>query len=256
MFSGIEIVAAFGGGILGAALGALPAFIMAGILVLANMTDLAFGPYFGPHIAFAGGVAATAFGAKRGIDAGNNILVPLAKINDGLTLLVGGIFGIGGLLIQKWLAGMAAPTDTVAFTVAISGIIARLVFGNRKLFGHYSFPDGKTALFLIVLGLGVGLISSYAALVTKNVVLGFGVAATSLIFLQFMGVGPVTHHLALPAAVAAAATGSIWMGGLFGALGALIGDFFGKTMNSGDTHVDPPALTIALLTTIVLLFLK
>jgi len=39
-------------------------------------------------------------------------------------------------------------------------------------------------------------------------------------------------------------------------VGALLGDFFGQTMNSGDTHIDPPALVIALLTTIVLVFLK
>ncbi|SDF45293.1 hypothetical protein [Sporomusa acidovorans] len=256
MYSAVELAAAFGGGVLGAALGALPAFIMAGILVLANMPDMAFGPYFGPHIAFAGGVAATAFAAKRGLDAGNNILAPLVKINDGVTLLVGGLFGAAGLLVQKWLASMATPTDTVALTVALSGIVARVVFGNRKLLGGYSIPDGKTALLLISLGLGVGLISGYAAIVTKNVVLPFGVAATSLLFLQFMGVGPVTHHLALPAALAAAAAGNVWTGGLFGILGALIGDFFGKTMNSGNTHVDPPALTIALLTTIVLLFFK
>ncbi|MDF2875392.1 MAG: hypothetical protein K0R22_2075 [Sporomusa sp.] len=256
MFSAVEIAAAFGGGILGAAIGALPAFIMAGVLVLANMTDLAFGPYFGPHIAFAGGVAATAFAGKRGLEAGNNILMPLAKFNDGYILLVGGIFGAAGLVVQKLLAGMGTPTDTVALTVALSGIIARLVFGNGKLFGGYAMPDGRTVVFLIVLGLGVGLISGYASLVTKNAVIGFGVAATTLIFLQFMGVGPVTHHLALPAALAALATGSIWAGGLFGVLGALLGDFFGKTMNSGDTHVDPPALTIALLTLLVTLFMS
>lgn len=256
MYAPVELAAAFGGGVLGAALGALPAFIMTGILVLTNMTDLAFGPYFGPHIAFAGGVAAAAFAAKRGLDAGNNILAPLAKLNDGVTLLVGGIFGAAGLLVQKWLAGMATPTDTVALTVALSGIVARIVFGNRKIFGGYSLPDAKTALFLIILGLGIGLISGYAVIVTNNVVLPFGVAATSLIVLQFMGVGPVTHHLAMPAAVAAATAGNVWIAGLFGILGALIGDFFGKTMNSGDTHVDPPALTIALLTTIALLFLK
>lgn len=256
MFSVFEIAAAFGGGVLGAAVGALPAFIMAGILVLVNMTDLAFGPYFGPHIAFAGGVAAAAFAAKRGLDAGNNILVPLAKFNDGYMLLIGGVFGAAGMLVQKLLAGMGTPTDTVALTVALSGIASRFIFGNGKLFGSYALPDGRTALFLVMLGLGVGLISAYASMVTKNAVLGFGVAATTLIFLQFMGVGPVTHHLALPAALAAMAMNSIWAGALFGILGALLGDFFGKVLNSGDTHIDPPALTIALLTLIVTLFMS
>ncbi len=256
MFSFVEIAAAFGGGLLGAAIGALPAFIMAGILVLANMPDMAFGPYFGPHISFAGGVAAAAFATKRGLESGKDILTPLAKLNDGYVLLVGGLFGAAGLLVQKLLAGFGTPTDTVALTVAISGVAAQLMFGSGKVFHSYSLPDGKTAVFLIALGLGVGLISGYAAIVTKNVVLGFGIAATTLILIQFMGVGPVTHHLALPGALAAAATGNIWMGALFGILGALLGDFFGKSMNSGDTHVDPPALTIAVLTLFVVLFLK
>lgn len=256
MFPIVEIVAAFGGGILGAALGALPAFIMAGILVLANMPDMAFGPYFGPHISFAGGVAAAAFATKRGLESGKDILTPLAKLNDGYVLLVGGIFGAAGLIVQKMLAGVGTPTDTVALTVGISGIAAQLIFGSKKVFSGYSLPDSKTAIFLIMLGLGVGLISGYAAIVTKNVVLGFGVAATTLILVQFMGVGPATHHIALPGALAAAATGNIWIGGLFGIVGALLGDFFGKTMNSSDTHVDPPALTIATLTLIVVLFLK
>ncbi len=41
------------------------------------------------------------------------------------------------------------------------------------------------------------------------VVLGFGMAAASLVFLQFGTQIPVTHHIVLPAAVAAAASGSI-----------------------------------------------
>ncbi|WP_312419768.1 hypothetical protein [Anaerospora hongkongensis] len=256
MFAFNELAAAFGGGVFAAAVGGLPAFIMCGILVLINNPDMAFGPYFGPHISFAAGVAAAAYAGKKDLTAGNDILTPLIKYNNGPVLVIGGIFGAGGLIIQKLLAGAAVPTDTVALTVGISGIVARLIFGNGKLFGAYTLPDRSSAAALLVLGLGLGLISAYATIVTKNVILGFGIAATSLILVQFMGVGPVTHHLALPAAVAAAATGSLWFGALFGILGAFVGDFVGKTFNSGNTHVDPPAITIAVLTTIVLLFLS
>ncbi|MDO7787816.1 hypothetical protein [Desulforamulus aquiferis] len=255
MFGGLEIVAAFGGGVFGAAVGALPAFIMTGILVLAGFTDMAFGPWFGPHVAFAGGVAAAAFAAKNDLESGKDILTPLIKFNDGSILLVGGIFGAIGMAVQQFFAGINTPTDTVALTVAISGIAARLIFGEKKLFHGYSMPDGKTGLSLLVLGLGVGLISSYGSIATDNAVLGFGIAATSLIFVQIMGVGPVTHHIALPAALAAMAAGNIWIGGLFGIIGALLGDFFTKTMNEGNTHVDPPAFVIALLTLIVVLFM-
>jgi hypothetical protein len=217
---------------------------------------LAFGPYFGPHISFAGAVAATAFAGRKDLAKSKDILAPLVKCNSGSVLFVGGLFAVGGLLVNKLLASIATPTDTVALTVGISGVAVALVFGRAKLVAPYKLPGSGTAFFLLMLGVGVGLISSYAAVVGKNVFLGFGVAATSLIFLQFMGVGPVTHHIALPAAYAAAAVGNIWVGGLFGILGAFMGDFFGKTLNSGDTHVDPPAITIAVLAAIVFIFLK
>jgi hypothetical protein len=258
LISLVDVFAAFGGGILASAVGALPAFIFAGVLVVAGMTDLAFGPWFGPHIAFAGAVAATAFAAKRGLETGKDILAPLIKLNDGTVLLMGGIFGALGYVVQKYLAAINTPTDTVALTVVITCVIARLIFGSRKISDKYSLPDGRISWSLIVFGLGTGLISGYIALVTKNPVLPFGIAAMLLIVLQFMGVGPVLHHIALPAAIAAAAAGNIWIGGLFGVLGALLGDFFARTVNGPgvDTHIDPPAVTIAILTLIVTLFLK
>ena len=67
------IIAAFGGGILGSYVGAVPAFIMTGFLALiGNLITaagvsgdvavgvLAFRSFIGPHVAFAGGVAAAA----------------------------------------------------------------------------------------------------------------------------------------------------------------------------------------------------
>ena len=73
----LALIAAFGGGIIGAYMGALPAFIMTGIYALVGgvltaagvggdvaVNYLAFGSFVGPHIAFAGGVAAALVGAK------------------------------------------------------------------------------------------------------------------------------------------------------------------------------------------------
>jgi hypothetical protein len=256
VFPVAELAAAFGSGMFAAAVGALPAFIMCGFLVLANLPEMAFGPYFGPHISFAGAVAATAFAGRKDLVNSKDILAPLVKYNNGSVLFVGGLFAAGGMAVNKLLANFATPVDTIALTVGISGLVAGLIFGRGKLLAPYKLPDASTAFFLLLLGLGVGLISGYAAVVGKNVLLGFGVAAASLIFLQFLGVGPVTHHIALSAAYAAAAVGNIWIGGLFGILGAFMGDFFGKTLNSGDTHVDPPAITIAVLSAVVFIFLK
>ena len=256
MFTMTEVAAAFGSGIFAAAIGGLPAFILCGLLVLANLPDMAFGAYFGPHISFAAGVGAAAFAGRKGLLAGSNdILTPLIKLNNGPVLLVGGVFGAAGLIVQKLFAGAALPTDTVALTVGLSGIAARVLFGKTGIIAPYK-PDKSALLLLAVLGVGVGLISAYVTIVTKNVVLSFGVAAVSLILIQFMGSGPVTHHLALPAAIAASMTGNIWIGALFGLCGALLGDVVGKVFNSGDTHVDPPAITIATLTAIALVLLQ
>ena len=72
----LGLIAAFGGGVFAAAIGAVPAFIMTGVFSIVgavagmcgagDASDIlvnyfAFGPFFGPHIAFAGGVAAAAY---------------------------------------------------------------------------------------------------------------------------------------------------------------------------------------------------
>ena len=81
------LVASFGGGIIGAYMGALPAFILTGVIAIAgavaamaggaDMTVgfIAFGSYLGPHIAFAGGVAASAYAGKtKKLGSGTDIL--------------------------------------------------------------------------------------------------------------------------------------------------------------------------------------
>ena len=107
------LVASFGGGIIGAYMGALPAFILTGVIAIAgavaamaggaDMTVgfIAFGSYLGPHIAFAGGVAASAYAGKtKKLGSGTDILSCLNGLADPATLLVGGVFGVIGFLIH------------------------------------------------------------------------------------------------------------------------------------------------------------
>ncbi|MFP4020683.1 MAG: hypothetical protein ACLFUK_03675 [Halanaerobium sp.] len=109
---------------------------------------------------------------------------------------------------------------------------------------------------LLSLGLSVGLISGYITITTGSKFIMFGITAASLIILETKGKGPVTQHIAFPAAVAAIATGSVIWGGIFGILGAFIGEFFARLFYDwGDTHIDPPACTIAVLITTAMLFL-
>lgn len=161
------LLAAFAGGLFGAAIGALPAFIFTGFAVLLGVAaglggsefnvlaapdepqGIAFGVDFGPHISFAGGAAAAAaFAARRGdIEDGKNIATPLAGLGTPWPLLVGGLFGVGGLVVQQLLVGLlgtvtaVTATDTIAVTVVISAIVARLAFGRTGLFGN--LPPGQ-----------------------------------------------------------------------------------------------------------------
>lgn len=281
------LVAAFGGGVFAASIGALYSFIMTGFIAVAgavaamagaadlSVGTIAFGSFFGPHVAFGGGVAAAAFAAnkKKLIAGGADIVTPLNGTADSSVLIVGGVFGVLGFLIQ-YVYGtiLGLGTDTVAMTVATSGIIVRLLFGNTGLIGKYEgsgprtwLSGGSLLVYNIVLGASVGLLvggvgvvlmsqASDPTLVVANFPsICFGIAAITLILAEFGLAGPTTHHIALPAANAAvmcaAKTGNMWMGVLMGVVWgiicSLVGDFMGNTFNShADSHIDPPACTI------------
>jgi len=146
-------VAAFAGGAFGAAIGALPSFSLAGLLVIvgelykvvrrAGDTGLpavditgaiAFGPVLGPHVAFGGGAAAAAYAAKRGYFDTDFDYHPAKNVVQGLgsrpdVLLVGGVFGVAGHLIATAAGAYSVPTDPVALGVVLSALLHRAVFG-------------------------------------------------------------------------------------------------------------------------------
>lgn len=301
----LALIAAFGGGTFAAGLGALPAFIMTGFVALVGTGitlaggadiltgNLAFGSFFGPHIAFAG-AAATAYAARKNnsliaigsIEGGNvsiavekgilvngaDITYSLGKTLDGTVLIMGGVFGMLGYLVNHLYSGVLhLNTDTVAMTVATLGVVARFTIGKSGLTGEYTFSEkrqyfsqGQELLYNIVLGLAVGIIVSYVAAYLKDLgvskeflvagypALCFGISAITLIFAQ-MGFGiPTTHHISLPAANAAVLSGNPTIGVVVAIACSLMGDFFTKTINSYvDTHIDPPACTIFIMEFIV-----
>jgi hypothetical protein len=151
------LLAAFAGGVFGAAVGALPAFTLTGVLVvvgelydlaretvapsapeLALTGSVAFGPVFGPHVSFGGGAAAVAYAAKRGYLDTDFDYHDAKEITRGMgtrldVLLVGGAFGVLGHLLKTGSA-LVLPLDPVAFGVVASALAHRLVFGY-SLFG-------------------------------------------------------------------------------------------------------------------------
>ncbi|MCA9978909.1 MAG: hypothetical protein KC413_24280, partial [Anaerolineales bacterium] len=102
----VSILVAFAGGIFGAAVGGLGAFVILGFLILvaigaqatgADLMSIPLGAAFGPHVGgFAAGIAASAYAGKKGyIDSGRGIVTALMGLNKPDVLLVGGLFGIG-----------------------------------------------------------------------------------------------------------------------------------------------------------------
>ncbi len=271
----IEIIlAVFGAGILSAVLGALPIFIMTGFIVVAglsggslagvsgwNITDtIGFGIFLGPHITFGGGVAAAIYAKKRGHMETGDITIPLIKFNDVNVLFVGGIFGVLGYVINYLLILAKVPTDTIALTVVLTAMIARLLFSDKGLTPSLKsgntnyFPVGDSLKISIFIGLAVGAVSAYYAINTGDVVLGWALSAVGLIFVQMGSGGYAFHHTAIVSAIAGTTTGNIYLGILFGIVASLLADVLGALFNrEADSHIDPPALSIFILTTVIIL---
>ncbi len=274
-------LAAFGGGVLGSALGAVPAFVfvgfigLIGVAVLASgggtaiLDHVAFGPIWAPSAGgFAAGVAAAAYAKTKGkLEAGNDIITPIFGTGAADAVLVGGVFGIVGYVIVYFLNQIGSPgwTDTVALGVALSAIIVRLIWGKTGVTGSCPADKNRYAslqsnpLMKIVMGLGAGLAAAYIAISVGadngGATLIFCISAASLVFLQTGFSVPVTHQITLPAAYAAIASGSLVWGAVFGIAGAFFSDFIGCFLNEwGDTHIDPPACTIAALATVSFVF--
>ena len=286
MFSWIALIGSFGGGMFGAAIGALPAFAFAGFSVLVGVAlalaggdydflgQVAFGPVFGPHIAFAGGVAAAAYAARRGeLEDGTDIITPLAGLATLDVLLVGGAFGAGGYLAQVALTpAIGNFIDVVALVVFLSDVVARFAFGRSGLLGAPGeegqsrfMPQGEHVwveyqqdwLQAAGLGLGSGMFSSFLALsiletnpdaTLAATTAGFGISAATLFFLALGAEFPVTHHMTISAAFVAVASGNILLGIVAGIVAALVGEVLSRLfLVRGDTHIDPPAGAIAIM---------
>ncbi len=163
----IGLVAALAGGALGAAIGGNYGFVLTGFVVLASwgvmaatgstfgFDYIAFGPFMGPHIVFAGGAAAAIYATYKGyMDDGKDVNSPLAGLGKPDVLVAGALFGAGAHIVQTgisqipWFGG---HTDSVALTVLISGIVARIMFGGapgKGIFkGSVHSLKGRTGSF-------------------------------------------------------------------------------------------------------------
>lgn len=287
-FSILYLIAAIGGGIIGAALGGLPVFILCGAAAIvgagvaaatgdgAYMNLVAFGPVLGPQISFAAGAAAAAYAARRGkLGGGRDIATALLGLKSPDVLLVGAAFGALGYLLWWGLAnlpliGGIGATNPIALSIVISAIIARVAFGKTGVFGKVRKGDNRwrasevaswlpwqtDPIELALFGFGAAMVVSWSTVEVPALAgVWFGFATLGLIFLQFGVKVPVWHHIALASEQAiAVGGGDIWWGVAFGLLGAYLGEFWGMLFTAhGDTHIDPPSASLASTFTIMAL---
>jgi hypothetical protein len=285
---------AFCSGIFASAIGPLMTFVFCGIFGIVGVTAVAlgssvdilgifaFGIWFGPHVAFAGSVAALSYAMKRGyIESGRDITMPMMNMKKPDVLIVGGLFGALGYVTNHLIASvLPGQIDSIAFSIVITSIIAKLIFDSKsglfgkvneedqKLGGRYSIfaktnwcPWQATPPMLLTLTLGIGGLAAY----TVKILLGTAIAGLGapLMFLIcavplalfYVGLPvPVTHHIAIGAGYAVFASGGNLFWGLAGAvIGAFSGEFFARLwLVYGKTHIDPPACSVAFTSFIML----
>jgi hypothetical protein len=287
MIDPVAIACAFAGGIFGAAFGGCAAIILCGAVVLVGtgisaatgdvflLSKIAWGPFLGPHVAFAGAVAAAAYAGRRGMLAhGRDVGSGLLGLDAPAVLLVGGAFGLVGHLAKLLLdlvpaSGVWSCPNSVTLSIVINAAITRVVFGRTGLWGKVC-PGGNRWLptesacwlpwqsrpgQLLVIAVGVAL--PVAAIIVQRPVLagfGFGIGALSLLFLLLGARTPVIFHIALAAEGVAAATGNIWWGLTFGIAASFLGELCSCLfLIHGDTHFDPPATALVILSILQLL---
>ncbi|CAK7031349.1 MAG: hypothetical protein PHAS_02289 [Phascolarctobacterium sp.] len=173
---------------------------------------------------------------------------------------------------------LAGWTDTVAITVFLNGLLTRLTLGTSGFLGkwkgekHVFLPDKNRFTFLLVLGAGssllvgcitvalgqMGLDGSQEAMYLFNNMgsFAFGIAAICFLWLPMKLPMENLHQIILPAAttvltvfaVTQNAVLSIIGGVIIGMIGAVLCDIAARTFNTNaDSHIDPPAFTIAVL---------
>lgn len=290
------LLVAFCGGMFGACIGALETFIFVGFTGLAGVmvavaggsfdwiNIITFGPMFGPHVAFTGGVAALAYAKRRGyVETGKDIVLPLLSLKKIDVILVGGIFGVLGFVVNGWIASvLPGQIDTVGFTVFTVPMLAKVIFGTngiseiwgkvpedvRKIGGRFNrnspswVPYVVSAAEKTAIGVCAGGLAAFVTYTLMQdaktaaiaVFVPFLISAAYLIFLQMGAAVPVVHHITVCASYAVVASGgNIYWGFAVGVVAAFLGDFVSRIFyNYGECHIDPPGTSIAILSFIVL----
>lgn len=264
MFDIQTIILAFVAGGVGTLIGGTQTFIITGfigIIVFALqccgvptqfLNDVVLNTFFLPCIIFNGAGFATAYATKhypiRGVETGRS----LAFTHDPLVILSGGVAGVVGYFIYAFANAVHIPMDTGALSVAIVGLLGRLLFNQEQNYNQAGIDfikkhDWKVLSYELLLAVFISYAMSFFALKTGLYTIGFSISALSLIFGLSDRAFPATHHVTLVAGYAVMYTQNILIGVLFGVLAEIIFFVFGIIFNTDcGTHIDPPAIAIGI----------
>jgi len=256
-------------GAAGALIGGTQTFIITGFVGILSyvldacgvditfFNDYVLNTFFLPCVIFNGAVVATAYSARKYEIRGFHTNRSLAFTNDIKVILMGALGGLAGYGVYFLANTLALPMDTGALSVLTIGTLVRFFLNKEQKYNKAKLHQFKTnnICFQLLMGLVVSLAMSYFAYKSKLYTIGFSISAFSLIFGLTDASFPATHHTTLVAGYAVMQTGSIFMGVLFGVISHMMSYFFGEVFNDEcGTHLDPPAVPIALLSLILFVF--
>lgn len=264
----ITIMTAFCGGVFGALFGGTIAFIFSGFLAIIGaaiilssgdahfLNEIVFGCFFGPQISFVGGVAGAAWRGRETKNSaiGRDVMEPLYSSGSMLSYLIGGGFGVIGLLLSEFLLSFSPPIDAIALAIIIINLIIRLAVTDSPILTVKKTDDNwqddllKKICYHLPLAFFISFGSAYVIDIVGIATFGWGISALTLVF-QF-GTKcsiPVTHHVTLIAGYAVLAFNNVWIAATIGMLSMLVGLVFERVTNHKTaSHIDMPAAMIAI----------
>jgi hypothetical protein len=278
----LDAIFSFLGGVLGAVVGGLNAFILCGLSLLvgtiinlisahpSTANIIAWGPFLGPHVAFAGGVAGAAYAASVGkLSSGRDVVTRMVRLNSPMIYLVGGVFGVAGYVLK--VSADVLPTvngvpwmNSIAFSIAVNGIIVRILFGRSGLFNSFRSPYvswqpwkfGNNVFLIVAAGLAV-VSASVVHRFPSLLGIMFGACSLCLILLYLKMKIPIVLHVAWAAEFVSFLSGDIGWGVAFGIFTAVVGEICAYLfLVDGDTHIDPPAMSLAIVFSVYPIILK
>lgn len=277
-FDPFILVFSFCVGILGAMFGGIQTFIctgFAGVIIYVlqaaglapgQMGDLVLNTLLLPAIIFNGAAVATAVAARKYPEIkGWDITKSLIFTHDPLVMLIGGCAGSLGYLLFSAFTYLNLPTDAGSLAIVICGVIVRLTLSEGRRYNpdataYYKKEGIRYWVFQTINYLAVSIVF---ALLLKEAGpayygMGFNISALLLIF-GYAGGGqkvPTTHQITCILGTALGLTsGNIFVAVLFGWISNMIYLLFARYFNEDcSTHIDPPAVAIAVVTMLLKVF--